>query len=126
MRVGLVQAAFPAGQLAENYKIITAFARQAQAAGVELLCFPELALTGYCRTTAPTLDFTAVGRYLGVPEGQAAAGKKDGAESAGDLRRLSEQLKITLVVGAVRSKPLYSFLASSRQQMLTPLLPTLP
>ena len=32
----------------------------------------------------------------------------------------------TLVLGAQRSNPLYSFFASSRQQMLTPELPTLP
>ena len=37
MRIGLVQAIFPAGQLAENYKTITNFVRQAQAAWVELL-----------------------------------------------------------------------------------------
>ena len=101
MRIGLVQAIFPAGQLAENYKTITNFVRQAQAAWVELLCLPELALTGYCRTTAKDLDFAAVARYLGVPESQAAASKKGRAESSSSLRRLAEQLQMTLVVGAV-------------------------
>ena len=83
MRIGLVQAIFPAGQLAENYKTITNFVRQAQAAWVELLCLPELALTGYCRTTAKDLDFADVERYLG------------------ELQKLAQQLKLALVVGAV-------------------------
>ena len=32
----------------------------------------------------------------------------------------------TLVLASAKSNPLYSFLASSKQQMLTPELPTLP
>ena len=83
MRIGLVQAVFPAGKLAENYKTITAFARQAQTAGVELLCLPELALTGYCRTTVKDLDFADVERYLV------------------EMQKLAQQLKLVLVVGAV-------------------------
>ena len=104
MRIGLVQAIFPAGQLAENYKTITNFARQAQAAGVELLCFPELALTGYCRTTAKDLDFAAVEKYVGVQSCQAAKGAAKTLLAIAfckNLRDLARQLKLTLVVGAV-------------------------
>jgi predicted amidohydrolase len=104
MRIGLVQAVFPAGKLAENYKTITMFARQAQAAGVELLCFPELALTGYCRTTAKELDFAAVEKYVGVQNCQAARGTAKTLLAVAfckNLRDLAQQLKLALVVGAV-------------------------
>jgi predicted amidohydrolase len=115
MRIGLVQAVFPAGKLAENYKTITMFARQAQAAGVELLCFPELALTGYCRTTAKELDFAAVEKYVGAPPDKNAAGSEGTApacaagrgktllavEFCNNLRILARQLKLALVFGAV-------------------------
>jgi predicted amidohydrolase len=85
---------------------ITNFARQAQAAGVELLCFPELALTGYCRTTAKDLDFAAVEKYLGVQnsqegKGAAAATTLLAVAFCKNLRDLARQLKLALVVGAV-------------------------
>lgn len=47
MRLALAQINSTVGDLAGNLQKITGFARQAAARGADLICFPELAITGY-------------------------------------------------------------------------------
>ncbi|MBD3263472.1 MAG: NAD+ synthase, partial [Candidatus Omnitrophica bacterium] len=47
LRIGLAQVNPRVGALEDNYKIIISFIEEARKKDVELLIFPELALTGY-------------------------------------------------------------------------------
>ena len=47
LRVALAQINARVGDIAGNAKLIAEFAERARAAGAEVVCFPELALTGY-------------------------------------------------------------------------------
>lgn len=101
MKIGLVQAVFPAGRLQENYKTMTEFARQAKDAGVEILCFPELSLTGYCRTTVQTLNFMVLEKYISRQDSQVTAPNLTGAKMWGSLCQLAMQLQVAITFGTV-------------------------
>lgn len=53
--LGMVQMNAHLGDLNGNLAKVRDYVSKAKALGVDLLCFPEMALTGYCRKRAALL-----------------------------------------------------------------------
>jgi NAD+ synthase (glutamine-hydrolysing) len=85
MRIALAQINNTVGDLDGNVSKIAAYARDAEAAGAELVAFPELALTGY-----PPRDLVEKPAFLDRT-----------AEALEDLMAATSSLKIALIVGYV-------------------------
>ena len=81
--IGLVQMVSLCGDIEYNLKKIEGFVRQAAAKQTDIICFPELSLTGYCLEK----DWTAQESKI--------------KEAVKELLNLSMQLKIVIMVGMV-------------------------
>ena len=69
LQIGLVQMRCPKGEVAQNLASIRACLQAAAARGVDILCFPEMSITGYIDPTRRPdavlhLDSPAVARFI--------------------------------------------------------------
>jgi len=74
--IGLVQMHCPKGEIDANLDAIEAHIREATARGVDILCFPEMSITGYIDPgqwpeAVITLDSPAVQRFAALTAGTA-------------------------------------------------------
>ncbi len=92
MRMALAQINNTVGDLDSNSEKILAFAKRAEAAGADVVVFPELALTGY-----PPRDLVEKRSFL------------DRTQQALDgIVRASAELKVALIIGYVGRSPEYA------------------
>lgn len=88
IRIAAAMLHTPVGQLDRNLDAVITWTRRAREAGARLVCFPEMALTGY--STRGSLA-----NYVMTPDGPAAD----------TLQRLAEREAITILVGTAESAP---------------------
>jgi predicted amidohydrolase len=74
LRIGLVQMHCPKGEVDANLQAIEAHVREAVERGVQILCFPEMSITGYLDPSrwpeaVLTLDSPAIRRFVGMTAG---------------------------------------------------------
>jgi len=90
IRVATVQFQHRAGDKAYNLNRVKQFATEAAAAGVEIIAFPEMCLTGYWHV-----------RKLSRPEVEALAEPVPGGACTEELLRLSRENRITIGAGLI-------------------------
>src|SRR6266508_457020 len=78
LRICLVQMLCPKGDIDGNLRVIERQIREAAARGVDLLCFPEMSITGYIDPNrwpdaVLTLEGAAIGRFLALTDGREIA-----------------------------------------------------
>lgn len=76
LQIGLVQMLCPKGAIDENLDVIEQHLREAEERGVDILCFPEMSITGYIDPgrwpgAVLSLDSSAVRRFVSMTAGRA-------------------------------------------------------
>jgi nitrilase len=105
VRVGLVQAAPMAFNLAESLKRVRHYLEQASRQGVQLLIFPEAFLTGYLK--GATLNIKIGERGEGSREAFAAYWRDSVAiesQTVETLKQWCQELRLTVVIGIVEQE----------------------
>lgn len=88
IRIAAVMLQTPVGRLKDNLSAVVAWTRRAREAGARLVCFPEMALTGYSARGS-------LANYVMPPDGPVAD----------TLQQLAERETMTILVGTAEPAP---------------------